>query len=165
MAFDPKVKELIDKAVKEEKEILGEFKIDDFITPDVIEEVYVKNVGKIRFKRLTTADFWNLSKGWNTDGEYTARLISIMITKATQEYMDAPELTKIIENKEHPDKPKIIKGKIELIEEYFNKFKATNPLKTSAISVALTDKMVFLKSPGTSKDGSTKTLKPKTSGS
>ncbi len=85
MVFDPKVKELIKKAQKEEKEVLGEFKIDDFITPDVTEEVNVKGIGKVKFKRLTTEDFWNLTPDWKSDGEYTTRLIAIMLGKADPE--------------------------------------------------------------------------------
>ncbi len=81
---DPEVKKLIEKAETKKKEVLGYFKIDDFITPDVIEEVYVEDVGRIRFKRLTTEDLWDI-KDWKNDGEYTARLIVKMMAKADSE--------------------------------------------------------------------------------
>ncbi len=137
MAVDPKVKELIEKAAKEEKEVLGEFKIDDFLTPDIIEEVYVKGAGTVKFKRVTTEDFWRIPRTWKSDGEYTTILMAIMLSKADSTVT---------------------------FEEMFEKLKRANPVVTSAIYNALSDKMVFLKTPKNSGDGSTVALKRKTSG-
>ena len=81
--IDPEAQKLINRAHKVKTDNLALFDIKDFqADPDKIEEVEIKEIGKIiRFKRLTIGDLYNLPET-KTRYEYTARIIWMMMNKA-----------------------------------------------------------------------------------